>query len=464
MNLRQYFFMFRVRWRLALGIMLATVAVAVPVILMLPKQYTASTSLGVETKSPDAITTLLMPTNLASQEEIIRSDRVTRAVIQTMGYDADPQLRAGWQQASDGRGRYEDWLAEQLLRRLTVIPSRRGDNIITIQYRSYSPPESAAVANAFAKHYADAAIEMKVEPARQYARWFGEQNKKLRAELEAAQARLSQFQRDKGIGVKDENLHAETERLASLAAQLTAVQSVGVDATSKLRTGGDALPEVMQNQVIQNLRADILRLEAKLRDGGANLGTNHPQYRAMQAELGELKARLEAETRHVVRSVSAARSLSGDKEKELKAALEAQRRKLLAMRTDRDQLAVLERDVEAAKQAYETAERRFTQSNLESHATQSNVFMIRPALEPLDPSFPKVRLYILASILFGALLGVGTAHVLETLDRRVRCVEDVAGLVRMRVLSVIEHNASPGTLALARRNAPLALPRQAGST
>ena len=112
-------------------------------------------------------------------------------------------------------------------RRLTVIPSRRGDNIITIQYRSFSPAEAAAVANAFAKHYADAAIEMKVEPARQYARWFGEQNKKLRAELEAAQARLSAFQRDKGIGVKDENLHAETERLASLAAQLTAVQSEG---------------------------------------------------------------------------------------------------------------------------------------------------------------------------------------------------------------------------------------------
>jgi capsular polysaccharide biosynthesis protein len=124
---------------------------------------------------------------------------------------------------------------------------------------------------------------------------------------------------------------------------------------------------------------------------------------------------------------------------------------------------VLERDVEAAKQAYETAERRFTQSNLESHATQSNVFVIRPAIEPLEPSFPKVRLYILASILFGALLGVCTAHTLETLDRRVRCVDDVAGLMRMRVLSVIEREASPGALALSRRNAPLALPRQAGT-
>jgi uncharacterized protein involved in exopolysaccharide biosynthesis len=220
----------------------------------------------------------------------------------------------------------------------------------------------------------------------------------------------------------------------------------------------------MQNPVIQGLRGDILRLEAKLRDAGANLGANHPQYRAMQAELGELKARLEAETRHVVSSVSAARSVSGDREREVKAALEAQRKKLLALRAERDSLAVLERDVEAAKQAYETAERRFTQSSLESQATQSNVFLIRPAIEPLEPSFPKVRLFILASVLFGALLGVGTAHALETLDRRVRCVEDVAGLVRMRVLSVIEREASPGALALARRNAPLALPRQAGST
>jgi len=40
-------------------------------------------------------------------------------------------------------------------------------------------------------------------------------------------------------------------------------------------------------------------------------------------------------------------------------------------------------------------------------------------------------------------------------------VDDVAGLMRMRVLSVIERDASPGTLALQRRNAPLALPRQA---
>jgi chain length determinant protein EpsF len=460
MNLRQYFFMYRVRWRLALGIMLGTVAIAVPVMLVLPKQYTASTSLGVEIKSPDPITTLLMPTNLVAQEEIIRSERVTRNVIDTLALDADAQTRERWQQAG-GRGRFEDWLVEELQRRLTVVPSRRGDNIITIQFRSASPQEAAAGANAFAKHYVEAAIQMKVEPARQYARWFGEQGKKLRAELEAAQARLSAFQREKGIGIRDENLDAETTRLAQLAAQLTAVQSQGVEARSKLRAGGDALPEVMQNSVVQGLRADIVRQEAKLRDAAGNLGANHPQYRAMQAELAELKARLEAETRHVTRSVSSARAVSGDKETELKPAIEAQRRKLLALRAERDQLTVLQRDLESAKQAYEAAERRFTQTNLESEATQSNVFVIRPAIEPLYASFPKIGLYTIVAVLFGAMLGVGTAHTLETFDRRVRCIDDLVGLARIPVLSVVERGASPGTLALRRSNAPLALPRQA---
>ena len=458
MNLRQYFFMFRVRWKLALGLMLATVAIAVPVILALPKQYTAATSLGVEIKSPDPITMLLMPTNMASQEEIIKSERVTHKVIRTLALDSDPQLRELWLNEDAGRGRFEEWLTQHLLRGLAVVPSRRGDNIITIQYRSSSPQEAAALANTFAKHYAEAAIEMKVEPARQYARYFGEQNKKLRAELEAAQARLSAFQREKGIGIRDENLTAETERLASLAAQLTAAQTEGVAAKSKLRAGGDTLPEVMQNTVIQGLRGDILRLEGKLRDAGANLGANHPQYRAMQAELGELKNRLESETRHVTRSVSATRAVTNDREKELKTAVEVQRKKLLSMRAERDELARMERDVDSAKQAYEAAERRFTQTHLESQATQSNVFVMRPAVEPLHPSFPRVRLFILASIVFGALLGVATAHMLETLDRRVRCVEDLVGLVRMPVLSVVERQALPGTLALARRNAPLSLP------
>jgi uncharacterized protein involved in exopolysaccharide biosynthesis len=231
-----------------------------------------------------------------------------------------------------------------------------------------------------------------------------------------------------------------------------------VDARSKQRSASGALPEVMGNTVIQGLRADIARQEAKLKDASGNLGRNHPQYQSMASELAELKARLENETRHVSSSFSATRSVGTDKEKETKAAIEAQRKKLLALRSERDELAVLQRDVETAKNAYETVEKRYTQTNLESQATQTHVFVLRPAVEPTEPSSPKAVPYTLAAILLGAMLGLGVAYVLELIDRRVRCVDDVAGLLQMPVLGVIERKANRGALTVRRRNAPLPQP------
>jgi chain length determinant protein EpsF len=456
LNLRQYLLIFRAHWMLALSLALGLIALGVPVLLLLPKQYTAVTSLALDIKSPDPITMLLMPSNLASQEDIIKSDRVTQKVIRSLALDDDPALRAQWQREREGRGSFQVWLAEQLHRRLAVHPARREGNVITIEFSAPDPRRAAAVANAFASTYVEAVVEMKVEPAKQYARVSSDQGKALRAELEAAQARLSAFQQKKGIGIRDEALEAEADKLAQLTTQLTVAQTEAAEARSKQRAGAAALPD---SPAVQNLRGEIGRHEAKLREASANLGANHPQYRAMQAELEGLRARLDAETRHVASGFAASRSVGAGKERELKAAIDAQRRKLLGLRAERDELAVLQRDVEAAKNAYETAERRHTQTSLDSQATQTQVFVLRPAVEPVQPSFPKVVPYTLMLVVLGLLLGAGAAHLREMLDRRVRGVDDLAALLQIPVLSVIERDASRGALALRRRNAPLALPR-----
>src|SRR5438445_10560383 len=99
MTLRQYFLIFRAHYKLALSLMLATVAIAVPVILLLPKQYTASTSLPEEIKSPDPITLMLMPRNMATQEDMIKNDRASQRVVESLVLDRDDELREGWRAA-----------------------------------------------------------------------------------------------------------------------------------------------------------------------------------------------------------------------------------------------------------------------------------------------------------------------------------------------------------------------------
>ena len=460
MSLHQFLTILRARYKLALFVLLCTVATAAALTEYLPKRYVAGTVLVVDSMNRDPIAAMLMPGSLGTQMDIIKSDRVARRVVRILKLDEDPGVSRQWREATQGRGNIEEWLASLLQNSLTVKPGGDG-NVINLEYTAADPGFAAVVANAFARAYMDIAIELKVDPAKQYARWFSEQGKALRENLENAQARLSKYQQDKGIVANDERVDTETSKLAALMGQLTTIQEQTVDARSRQRADANAnLPEVLANPVVVALRGDIARQEARLKDAEGNLGRNHPQYRRMQSELAELKANLEAETRRVTRSFAASRSVGREKENALKAAIEAQKRKVLRLKGERDQLAVLQRDVDAAQRAYDAVSARYTQASLESQATQTNVSVLTPAVAPLGPSFPKpMGTMLLISLFLGAVLGTGAALGLEMLDRRIRTADDLAEMLQVPVLGVIHRGGKGGSAvpALPRRGVPLAL-------
>ena len=74
--------------------------------------------------------------------------------------------------SNQGQGSIKIWLAELLMKKLDVQPSRERAACLTIGYQGADPQFAAAVANAWAQAYIDTSLELKVEPARQYAKWF----------------------------------------------------------------------------------------------------------------------------------------------------------------------------------------------------------------------------------------------------------------------------------------------------
>jgi chain length determinant protein EpsF len=343
-----------------------------------------------------------------------------------------------------------------LLKKLDVKPSR-DSNVIGISYKSADPAFSAAIANAFAQAYINTNIDLKVEPARQYAKWFDEQGKALRENLEKAQNRLSEYHQTKGIVASDERLDVETAKLNELSTQLTIVQGQTSDAESKERSGkaSDTMSEVTQNPLIATLKAELVRQEGKLQELAGNLGRNHPQYQRAESEIVVLRERLDAEIQKITTGFSTSRTVGRSKESELRAAIEAQRKKLLKLKRERDELAVLTRDVEAAQKAFEAVSQRFNLTSLESQTTQTNVAVLTPASEPIEPSFPKLLLNILASSFLGTLLGIGAALVFEMLDQRVRSVDGLAETLQLPLLGVI-----PKTNSTSRRTNGLAFWRR----
>jgi len=463
MNLRQFLTVLRARFKIVVLLLLGTVAAIVAASLVLPKRYTATAAVVVDVKSPDPITgimlhAMVMPGYMATQRDIISSDRVAQKVVKLLKLDEVPGTKEQWLESTQGKGSLVAWQAGALQKKLDVKPSRES-NVIDISYSAGDPAFAAAVANAFAQAYIDASIELRTEPARQYARWFGEQDKGLRENLEKAQARLSEQQQKYGIVASDERLDSEAAKLNDLSAQLTVVQGQAADSRGKLRSGSasSSLPEVVQNPLINALKGDVARQEAKLQELAGNLGKNHPQYQRMESELASLKQRLQTETRLITSGFGTATAVSKDKEAELAAAIAAQKQKLLGMRQARDELATLQRDVDNAQKAYDGVSQRLTQSRLESQFTQSNVSVLTLASEPVEPSFPNLLLNSIAAIFLGTFCGIGAVLGLEILDRRVRSATDVAEMLQLPMLGVIPRGRQPGRLSLARRRPALLL-------
>lgn len=454
MTFHELIVVLRGRAKLIFLTLVGTVILVTAASLLLPKKYTATAAVVLDVKSPDPISgtmlaAMMMPSYMATQRDIITSDRVAQKAVKLLSLDQAPGAKERWLVATAGRGNLAAWLARPLQKKLDVKPSRES-NVIEISFSAADAAFAAAAANAFAQAYIDATINLRVEPAQQYARWFGEQDQSLRENLDKAQSRLAAHQQKYGIVATEERLDSEITRLNDLSAQLTVAQTQGAEAKSKRLTGGAAasLPEVVQNPLITALKGDIARQEARLQELGGNLGRNHPQYRRMEAELASLKNRLDAETRVIASGFGTAAAASRNKEAELAAALAAQKKKVLGMREAREQLVALQRDVELAQKAYEGVTQRFNLTKLESQFTQTNVSMLTLASEPTEPSFPNLLINLVAAILLGSFCGVGAAIVLELIDRRVRSARDVADMLQLPVLGVIPRRARAALLLL----------------
>ena len=435
---------------MALYLLLGTVAIVLVVSLLLPNKYVASTSLVLDVKSPDPLIGMsspatVSPSYMATQIDIITSDHVAQSVVKLLKLDEIPQIRKQWQEETKGRGQVAVWLGSLLAKKLDVKPSR-DSNVINISFSSEDPIFAAAAANAFAQAYINTSLELKVQPARQYAQWFQARVAGMRMELENAQARLADFQKKTGMvstGSKMQN--EENSKIAELTGQLAVTEGQLADTQSKHKNvnSGETLAEVMQNPVILSLKSDIIRQEGKLQEASRNLGKNSPQYQAMENEIVALKKKLDAETQQILSSINTANSVNIQKGAELKAAINSHKKQAIEDNADRDQIAVLENDVESAQKAYDVVVQRYTESNLQSQASQTNISVLTQATEPIEPSAPRLLLNMLIAVLVGVQLGLGGVFVMEMIDQRVRTTGTLISATGVPVLIELTQNLEP---------------------
>ncbi|MFY8104470.1 MAG: chain length determinant protein EpsF [Ramlibacter sp.] len=414
MSLLQFLSILRARRAAAALILLTVLALSLAWALVRPERYTADAPVLVDVQAEKVgggFAPMLVASYMATQIDIARSHRVAQRALDLM-------QAAGQADAS----RRREWL-QQARERLQVRPARES-NIIHVGWSAPTPAEAAQGANALARAFVEVALEIQTAPAKQGSGWYDTQVEASRRTLEAAQTRLSEFQQRAGI-VGTEQVDHEIARLRELSLQLAQVQAQTTDSQSRRGAASETVAEVMQSPLVNALKADLARAEARLQESAATLGPRHPQLLRLQAERDALQGRLAAETRRIAGGIEASYRAGRSREQELNAALQAQRQQVLALNRQRGQLAVLQQDVDAARRAFETVSTNASKTRLESLATQTYLTQLAPATEPLEPSGPGLAQILAVAAVAGTLLAVAGALMLEFAQRRVRSVDDI---------------------------------------
>lgn len=444
---------FRVVWarKTVLLITIAlTVLIAVAARLILPLRYEATASVIVDFKQPDTISgpaasapsSDQMTSYIATQVDVLSSHNVALKVVDDLKLTQDAQLRKRFTDETDGKGDIRDWIAELLLKGLTVTPSRQS-NLIDISYKSTDPESSMILANAFVKAYIQTNLDLQTIPAMQANKWYQSQLTELRSQLIAAQKRLSDYQQSKGIVVVDERLDVESSRLNDIGSQLAAAQDQTYESTSRNRHSADQLADVMNNPVIQSLKTDLAREQAKLDQLSKSVGVNHPDYQRARAEINTLRDQIARETRNAQESVNTSMRVAQQREAALRASLAAQKEKLLALKQNRDAGAVLVQDIANAQKAYDLALQRATETRMTSQASQTDISLLNPAKLPTEPSSKSLAFVIVFALFLGTFLGLALIFIAEFLDRRIRSETDLTDTLGLPVLVTLNAIAPP---------------------
>ncbi len=449
MNLRQIFLILRLRWWLVLLIFALVMAAGFAASWYMPKRYFASTSVILDLKTDPLLAALApsiaAPAYVATQAEIVQSDRLSGRVVRMMGLAQSPAAVAQWREETDSKIPLETYFGQLMQRGLQVLPSK-GSQIMTIAFTGTDPNFAAAAANTFARAYIDFSVELRRSTSLENSDFFDEQIKKLRTELAAAQGKVAEFQQSRGVIISADRFDQESARLASLESALAAGLADQAFTSSIVRNTGTDSQDVSQSVAVQGLRSQLATAETKLAEASLTLGVSHPTRIQLDAQIKELKDQLSRETRRVGSTSVSVNRVASQKIGELRALVNEQKKTVLTMRAVRDEGAFVLKDLEAAQRAFESVNQRRSQLSLETKADQAGARVLSPATAPLEPVSPNIPKNMVAAAILGLLLGLASTVALEKLDGRVRSEEDLKVADGVPVLSVLSAKRSSGPL------------------
>jgi capsular exopolysaccharide synthesis family protein len=335
----------------------------------------------------------------------------------------------------------------------TKIEPVSGTRLIEVSYTSSDPKIACAAVNSLIQGLVDYNFQTRYTATSQASEWLGKQLSDLRSDSEQLQKRVADLQRDSGVftfggeDIQGKGIAYSTilDQLQQATVNLTQAQSNRIIRGALYEAAKSGDPEMIASlsssslvsgaspavgnslTLIQTLRTQEATQKAAISEASAKFGSAYPKLEEMRANLNSIEQSIRAEQDRLQKQTKSDFLVAQQVEANMRGIFDQQKKDAEALNNKAIQYALVRQEAEESRGLYERLLSRLKEAGVLEGLRSSNITIVEPGRVPSRPSKPNVKLYLIAAVLGGLLLGVVSAFCLEAMDSKIRDLQVLSG-------------------------------------
>src|SRR5271170_1828343 len=405
---------------------------------------------------------------LLSEIEILKSDSLMLTVCREMDLanNADFLEQKGpveHANLDDGETRQDTVHRLQSNLHVSVVPKT---DIIRISYSSLNAKLSADIVNKVISDYVQRSYQTRFESSQRASVWLSGTLEGLRQEVESTQEQMMDMQRRLGILGFDPTHNQISASLDDLARAAGTAKLARIIAEARYRVVSGMDPDTIEGAIeltpgtapgeLNTLRSQLATARANYAQLESSLAPNHPQSKALKAQIDELVKEIDEEQNRLITQAKQNYVVARANEDQTTAALETQKADAYKLRDQLVEYTLREREFEANRTLYDGLQQRLRTASVQSGLESLEVDVVDPALPPANPVLRPQSTMILTALVFSILGGIVVAFLMESLDTGLRSIAEIESITELPSLAIIPRarraSVDQSTLTTAQRN------------
>ena len=334
---------------------------------------------------------------LLTELEILKSDSLMLRVCREMDLpnNADFLGRKGpvpHRSLDDGETRQDTVHRLQSDLHVSLVPKT---DIIRIGFSSLNPKLSSDIVNQVISDYIQRSYQTRFESTQRVSEFLSSTLEGLKQQVETSQEQVLDMQRRLGVLGFDPNHNQISASLDDLARAAGAAKLARIIAEARYRVVSGMDPNTIEGAIeltpgtapgeLNQLRGQLAGAKASYAQMESTLGPNHPQAKALKAQIDELTKEIDVEQNRLVLQAKQNYIVARANEDQTTAALEAQKADAYKLRDQLVEYTLRSREFEANRNLYDSLQQRLRTASVQSGLESLDIEIVDRALPPANP-------------------------------------------------------------------------------